>query len=183
MTAAGYRVTVRPSDVCETPPPGLRDHGRVVEALAARKARGVPRRAGEWILAADTLVFAGDRPLGKPANRAEAAAMLRRLSGAQQEVLTGVALVDPRGRLLLGHERTVIRMRTIPEAEILAYVAGGESDGKAGAYAIQETGDRFVESLDGGLSNVVGLPMGLVRDLLRHGGFARQSVPGTGDAE
>ncbi|MCX5683071.1 MAG: Maf family protein, partial [Planctomycetota bacterium] len=76
------------------------------------------------------------------------------------------------GRRVLSHDVTRIRMRRIAPAEIDAYVASGEAMGKAGAYALQETGDRYVETIDGSLTNVVGLPMELLERMIKALGYA-----------
>jgi septum formation protein len=100
--------------------------------------------------------------------------MLRSLSGTRHAVITGVCVVrTDDGRLFRGHERTLVRMRTITPAEIAAYVESGEWRDKAGGYAIQETADRFVTALEGGgFDNVVGLPVDLTVALLREAGAA-----------
>jgi len=82
-------------------------------------------------------------------------------------VLTGVAIIDrATGQHLCACEDTTVEMRTLSESDILGYVDSGEADGKAGAYAIQESGDRFVHNVNGSLSNVIGLPMELLRKML-----------------
>jgi septum formation protein len=124
------------------------------------------------VLGADTEVAVGDTVLGKPRDREHAREMLRSLSGTTHRVLTGVCLLDARsGARLEGVARTRVTMRALADAEIGAYVDSGEGDDKAGAYAIQETGDRFVTRVDGSWSNVVGLPMELLRGLLEQAGF------------
>lgn len=143
--------------------------------LAERKARAVaPRFAGQdrWIVAADTIVAVdlpdAPRLLGKPENAFQAHQMLRWLSGTRHRVVTGVAVLRTRdGALQSGFERTWVHMRPITPEEAEAYVASGEWRDKAGGYAIQETADRFVTRLEeGGLDNVVGLPVELTRRLL-----------------
>ena len=137
-------------------------------ALALRKARAVAARAGEGaILAADTLVVIEGDSLGKPADQDGARAMLERLSGRRHRVITGVAVVDAKTR----RERSTavvsqVFMRSLSRAEIDAYVASGEPDDKAGAYAIQGEGGRLVAALLGSYTNVVGLPLPAVRELL-----------------
>ena len=131
-----------------------------VRRVAERKGAAVVR---DWIeatvIAADTVVEVAGRVLGKPRDREHAREMLRTLSGARQDVHTGVAVFSL-GRLWRSHtETTRVVMRTITPAEIDSYVASGESMGKAGAYAIQENGDAFVAHLDGDFDNVVGLPV------------------------
>ena len=139
--------------------------------LAERKARAVAQRMGDrdvLVLAADTIVAVGARMLGKAADDHEAAEMLRALSGTRHRVITGVCALRTKDLALSrGFERTYVTMRPIRDAEIAAYVASGEWKDKAGAYAIQETADRFVTSLqEGGFDNVVGLPVRMSLRLL-----------------
>ncbi len=140
--------------------------------LAERKAMaGAATLSAGWVLGADTIVVVGGRILGKPASRDEARAMLGRLSGTRHEVITGVCLCDAgTGARIVEAGVTEIVMRPMDPAEVDAYVDSGESDGKAGAYAIQETGDRFVERIDGSYTNVVGLPMELLDRMLQEAG-------------
>jgi septum formation protein len=143
---------------------------RLAETLAERKARDVrsSARRGEIVLGADTVVACGRRTIGKPSSRAEALAILRFLRGRRHRVITGLCLLDTRtGRCCVRSAVTLLRMRRVPDAAIRAYVRTGESFGKAGAYAVQETGDRFLEILRGSFSNVVGLPMELLAQMLR----------------
>jgi len=136
--------------------------------LAQRKGRSVAVALETGlVLAADTLVSVGGEIIGKPRDRSDAVAILRKLARQTQEVITGVCLIDVESGLeLTASDTTAVTMRPMTEAEILAYVDSGEAMGKAGAYAIQETGDRFVRSVDGSMSNVVGLPLELVRRML-----------------
>ncbi len=140
---------------------------RRAEALAYFKARAVAdHHPGSLVLGADTVVSVDGRLLGKPADADDARRMLRVLSGTRQAVITGVALLGA-GRRSIASETTFVTMRDISEEELEDYIASGEWEGKAGAYAIQETADRFVTGLEGSFSNVVGLPMELVCRLLR----------------
>ena len=124
------------------------------------------------MLGADTIVECEGKALGKPANAAEARAMLRALSGRTHRVVTGVALVDAAsGRAETGAALTEVSFRTLTDPEIAAYVETGEPFGKAGAYAIQELGGLLVEGIRGSPSNVIGLPVTLVQDLLRRFGL------------
>jgi septum formation protein len=183
LTAAGLDFAVVPADVDERVAAGA-DPESAARELAERKARAVARRLatapGErWIVGADTVVAlalgapAPWRLLGKPADAAEARAMLGALSGSRHLVVTGVcALRASDGRAAVASESTWVRMRAIEAPEVEAYVASGEWRDKAGGYAIQESADRFVLSLEGGgFDNVVGLPVALVRELLRRVGF------------
>jgi septum formation protein len=129
------------------------------EAVAADLAGPYPA----LVLGADTLVAAQGKVIGKPLDRADAAAILSGLSGTRHCVISGVCaiLVESAVKhvVLEFAEQTWVTMRRMSAAEIAAYVASGQSDGKAGAYAIQENGDRFVEKLEGSFLNVVGFPL------------------------
>ena len=121
-----------------------------------------------WVVAADTAVVDGDEILGKPADAAEAAAMLRRLRGREHAVLTGVAVVDAAtGRLETAVERTAVFMRAFTDDEIAAYVASGDPMDKAGAYAIQNRDFSPVARIAGCYANVVGLPLCTLACMLR----------------
>ena len=124
------------------------------------------------VLAADTIVECEGKALGKPADAAEARAMLRALGGRTHQVVTGVALVDAAsGRAETATAVTDVTFRKLTDAEIAAYIETGEPYGKAGAYAIQGLGGLFVEGIRGSPSNVIGLPVTLVQDLLRRFGL------------
>jgi len=157
------------------PPVGEPDHGchllpprQQAESLAYFKARSVAERLPEAVvLGADTVVACAGRVLGKPSGPEEALDMLRRLSGRRHAVITGVALLGPGAIRLIASDVTHVTMRPITDEEIGAYVASQEWRGKAGAYAIQETADRFVREVEGSFSNVVGLPMELLARMMR----------------
>lgn len=137
------------------------------EALAYFKAEAVARMCpGRYILGADTIVTAGGIILGKPADQPQARQMLRALSGTTHTVITGVALVWPEGRRI-SSTATIVTMRQMSPGELDEYIASGEWVNKAGAYAIQETADRFITKVDGSFTNVVGLPMELVDRMVR----------------
>ena len=144
-------------------------------AVALDKARAVAR---EWtggpavILGADTEVVLDGRYLGKPRDAADAARMLRALSGRTHEVVTGLALVDaPSGREETLAVTTRVTMIDAGDEEIAAYVATGEPLDKAGAYAVQGLGARLVARVDGCFTNVVGLPVETTRRLLERWGL------------
>jgi septum formation protein len=162
----------RPSDVDETPRPGESPRA-LVERLALAKAEAAAR-PGEIALGADTEVALDGEVLGKPADAGAARRMLRRLAGREHEVWSGVALVDRRGertRREVGSGLTKVRFRALADAEIAAYADSGEPLDKAGAYAIQGGAAGFVAGLDGELTNVVGLPLPLVGELLARAGI------------
>jgi septum formation protein len=128
---------------------------------AVLKARAVSKRVPDAIvLGADTLVFLDGRYFGKPSDEADAIGMLQSLSGTRHSVLTGIALVDGlEGIELSDCERTYVTMKNVEPSAIKRYVESGKGHSKAGAFAIQEIGDEFVEKVEGSFTNVVGLPM------------------------
>jgi septum formation protein len=166
LTSAGYVFEVAPAHVDETAEP---DEASDVYALrvARDKARVVADRQGPGttVLAADTVVVRGGEILGKPRNAADAERMLTLLSGAVHEVLTAV-VIRTGGRELTAVETTRVRFAALTPAEIAWYIASGEPEGKAGAYAIQGLAARFIERIEGSWSNVVGLPIATVYSLL-----------------
>lgn len=129
--------------------------------LALQKARRVAAGLREGIvLGADTVVYHRGKVLGKPADLDEARRMLRRLSGGQHSVITGLALVDARTNICESNfAETRVWMRALEDELIDAYVATGEPMDKAGAYAIQGKAALFVERIEGCYFNVVGLPL------------------------
>jgi septum formation protein len=156
---------VRPAPV-ERPhaPPEPAVPYAVGQALAKLESVGPPP-AGWLALAADTIVILEGRVLGKPADAAEARAMLRALSGRTHEVVTGLAVAHA-GRAASGWESTRVTFRGLRGAEIERYVAGGEPLDKAGAYGIQGAGSALVRGVEGCYFNVVGLPVARLVDLL-----------------
>jgi septum formation protein len=136
-----------------------------VERLAVAKAAAVARH-GELVIAADTTVEVDGAILGKPLDGVDAARMLRLLSGRVHRVHTGVAVG---GRSVV--VTTEVRFAELSEADIAWYVGTGEPVDKAGAYAIQGAGGAFVAGIDGSASNVVGLPLVELIELLRVAGL------------
>ena len=116
------------------------------------------------VLGADTIVVLDEKPMGKPANKEEAVAMLEALSGIEHQVYTGVALVGDREATRLSVNR--VRFRELSELDIERYWLSGEPLGKAGGYAIQGRAGVFVEHLEGSYSGVMGLPLFETADLL-----------------
>jgi len=168
LREAGYDFeTVEPSlDESAIRIPADLSPAATAESLAYMKARNVAfMKPGRRILAADTVVSSHGRVIGKPADEQEAASMLRDLSSEPHKVITGVAILEKQDRRLIASEQTIVIMRPMSEEDILEYISTGEWRGKAGAYAIQETADRYIEKVDGSFSNVVGLPMELVEKM------------------
>lgn len=153
-----------------------------VEALAYFKARSVgERHPGRWVLGADTIVVCDGQILGKPRDMEDARAMLELQARVVGEVLTGLCLMRD-GPEALRHSQVVttrVWMRDDPVARA-AYLDSGDWQGKAGAYGIQDIGDRLVERIDGSFSNVVGLPVEALAQMLRHVGLPVRDVPETG---
>jgi 23S rRNA (uracil1939-C5)-methyltransferase len=144
-----------------------KDPVRFAVAAAVAKAKEVGGRfPGSLVIAADTIVTVDGEIFGKPEDRDDARAMLRRLSGRDQLVVTGLALYrKSEGRMLSGHETTRVRFKELSDAAIDAYLDTGDHVDKAGSYAVQEIGDAFVDVLDGDYDNVVGFPVAKFRAL------------------
>jgi septum formation protein len=166
LRAAGIAFEQGPApDVDETPPPGLTPP-EVARALAERLARVAAARApGRVVITADTVVALGERLLGTPADAGEAREMLAALAGREHVVATGVAVARD-GRLLSGVAQARVAFGSLAPEAIEAYVATGEPLDKAGAYALQGGGRAFARLLEGQEDTVVGLPIGLLVDLL-----------------
>lgn len=168
LRAAGFEFETVVTDVDESvrrgEPPIL-----YVRRLAAEKSAAVAHATARGttavILAADTTVVIDGEILAKPRDDADAAAMLRRLSGRRHDVLTGVSLRC--GAYEVGRvETTGVWFAQLSDADVAWYVASGEGRDKAGAYAIQGLASRFIPRIDGSYSNVVGLPVACVYELL-----------------
>lgn len=144
--------------------------GQMVAQLALQKAETVlSRHPDGLVVGADTLVFLEGKPLGKPAGKAQAAEMLRALSGRWHEVYSGVALVSSKSRESF-FVRTGVKFYKLSDSMIDRYVASGEPLDKAGAYGIQRFGALLVEEIDGDYFNVVGLPVApLAQNLEKYG--------------
>jgi septum formation protein len=124
------------------------------------------------VLAADTTVVQGGEILGKPADAVQGRVMLRRLSDATHEVLTGIAVATRGGLFESRVVSTRVSFRALEEHEVLSYWASGEPRDKAGAYAIQGRGALFVRHIEGSYSNVVGLPLFETMQLLANYGIS-----------
>ena len=150
----------------EQPPEGAGPE-EIVKALSLQKAKEVAHQvpADALIVAADTIVWLDGRALGKPHGEAEAADMLRSLSGRQHEVYTGVTLLEG-DSCTSTVECSRVFFRPLSEAEIAAYIASGEPMDKAGAYGAQGKGALFVRRIEGDFFNVMGLPVCLLGQML-----------------
>jgi len=170
LAQLGLDFEVHPSDLDENAT-NHRLPEQLVEQLALEKARTVAARFPEALtLGADTIVVLDGDVLNKPADEAEARAMLRRLSGRTHTVYTGVALVHPASqREVVDYEATQVTFAPLTDAEIDAYVATGSPLDKAGAYGIQDDyGAVFIRRIEGDYYNVVGLPLHRLYRMLRN---------------
>ncbi|MDE2792761.1 MAG: Maf family protein [Paracoccaceae bacterium] len=168
------QIGVTPDAVCpvavpEEPAAGERPRD-CARRLARDKARAVPPDPGDLVLAADTVVAAGRRILGKPSDASEARRMLQLLSGRRHRVLTGVALRSAT-RDWLRVVETVVTMKRISSAELDAFIQSEDWRDKAGGYAIQGLAAVLVKRINGSYSNVVGLPLAETAALLASAGY------------
>lgn len=149
--------TVKVADIDETMDSAL-DPKDEVARLSRMKAAAIAREKGDIVIAADTIVVAEGKVLGKPKDEAEAIAMLSRLSGKAHQVMTGMTVL--RDEKMISHtEVTEVCFRPLTKQEIADYVASGDPMDKAGSYGIQSGAAPFVEAIHGDYYNVVGLPV------------------------
>lgn len=178
LGAAGIDFEILPAEIAEQREPGESPRD-FVRRLAAEKAEAVCARVGsegrKLVLGADTIVVIDEDVLGKPVDEAHANELLGRLLGRSHRVITGVAIVDSAtGARFEAQVESEVRMRGASAAEREAYVSSGEPLDKAGAYAVQGEGRRFVERVVGSETNVIGLPMDETLELLKR---ARETAP------
>ena len=169
LTQAGYAFDVVPSDVDETAfSADGHSPAQYAEVLALAKARSVAaQHPSRIVLGADTIVDCAGEIIGKPVDERDAERITRKLFSRPHEVITGLALVRlADGVEIVRSDVTTVYPRTLSDEQIAGHLAGRTWEGKAGAYAIQETGDEFVERIEGSLTNVVGLPMELLEQAL-----------------
>ncbi|MEM7164241.1 MAG: Maf family protein [Planctomycetota bacterium] len=157
LETLGYEVVVARPSTDETPQPG-ESAPALVQRLALAKAQSIQAENSDVVVAADTVVTIDRDLIGKPADRADAQAILERLSGRSHTVVTGYC-VRCGDRSEVAAVATTVHFRNCTTAEIASYVATGEADDKAGAYGVQGRGGALVERVDGSYTNVVGLPL------------------------
>jgi septum formation protein len=169
---AGFAFDIFPTNVDETRLPEERAEDYVCR-LAQEKARTALERLGRdaiprIVIGADTTVVANNRTLGKPANKQEAAEMLRLLSGQTHEVLTGLSIIRSTDARATSHvEITRVTFSDLSESEIGDYIASGEPFDKAGGYGIQGIAGRYITRIEGCYFNVMGLPLSRAWLILR----------------
>lgn len=166
---------IRPADIDETPCPGELPVA-YCKRIALEKAKSVDLAANEIVLCGDTTVALGRRILGKPADAAEAAAFLRALAGRRHRVISVVA-VRTLSQSLSRTVVTQVKMRRISDAEVAAYIKGGDWRGKAGGYAIQGPAAAFLPWINGSYSAIVGLPLAETATLLSAVGYPLSGQP------
>lgn len=160
---------VLPADIDETPHPA-----ELPRAYAVRMAREKALAAASdtaHVLAGDTVVAVGRRILPKAEDEATAHRCLHLLSGRRHRVLSALALLSPDGTLRERISETIVVFKRLTDAEVTAYIASGDWQGKAGGYAIQGSAEGLIRRIDGSHSGVVGLPLYETRALLRAAGF------------
>jgi len=165
LRQAGIPFVAKPANVDEAARPGESPED-YVKRVARDKAMAAVTAPEEIVLGADTVVVIDGEILGKPAGSADAARMLGLLAGREHQVLTGICL--RRGvEIVIDCASTRVWFRPLTREEIAEYVASGEPRDKAGAYAIQGLASKFIERIEGSYTNVVGLPIELVQQVLR----------------
>lgn len=161
---------ISPADIDETPLKQEKPR-ELAGRLAREKAAHIAKNHGDaFILASDTVVACGRRLLGKALDEKEATKFLKLLSGRRHDVFTGVSIITPNGtsnRVI----KTVVRFKNLSDEEVNEYLSHEEWKGKAGAYAIQGIAAKFIISINGSYSNVVGLPLFEVSNMLKGRGF------------
>lgn len=167
LQVLGIPFTIVAPQVDETPLPGETPEVYVVRVAREKGLSVAAQRPDARVLASDTVVSIDGEILGKPHDREEAVQMLAKLSGREHEVLTAVCLVDRlHGKTREGLDRTKVWFRPMSRAQILDYLEREDVTDKAGAYAIQGFASAYIPKIEGSYSNVMGLPLALVWDLL-----------------
>ena len=172
LASIGLEFDVKPSNV-----PEVRQDGEAPEEYVARLSRDkanalAAQHPNDWIIAADTTVLLGDELLEKPVDAQDAARMLATIAGKTHIVYTGVTLENAsRGYRDTRVAKSEVRMLPLDAREIEWYVRTGEPLDKAGAYAVQGIGAMFIDSIHGSYTNVVGLPLATLFQMLRKAGI------------
>ncbi len=167
LTGVPFQVVTADAEEVKTGDPAA-----LVMENARRKARAVADgHPGRIVLGADTIVCLDGQALGKPRDEADAASMLRRLSGAWHTVYTGVCVITAEGKEDTRFDKTRVLFAALDGETIARYVKTREPMDKAGAYAVQGIGGMFVKRIEGSYSNVIGLPMALTREMLLAAGI------------
>lgn len=177
LERAGFRFAVLSVQISEIPDENLNLPDQI-EDIAHRKAQAclnsgkLAKGHGNLILSSDTVVTLDGQILGKPADRQENRQMIERLSGQKHSVITAVCLLDvDTGQVALDHAVADVTFRKLEAGEIEAYVESGDGLDKAGGYGIQNAAGKFVSVFDGSMDTIIGLPVGLVAQMLEENGW------------
>jgi septum formation protein len=164
----GPLFTVIPAEIAEVPLAGEKPEQFVARAAREKGIEVASRVSGSIVLSADTIVTIDGLILGKPADEKDAVHMLKRLSGREHAVYTAVCVIDqPQSQMLEGLQRTNVWFNPMTDDQIVDYVEREDVLDKAGAYAIQGYASVYISKIEGNYTNVMGLPMPLVYDLLK----------------
>lgn len=175
MARAGYQFEVIEPDVDEAAYPAEKyNPAEYAKTLALAKARSISKKYKDrFVIGADTIVDFNGRIIGKPSNAKEAERIIKILFSSPHKVITGLAIVRLIDNIeLVEVDTTVVYPKKMSAKQIAEHIKGLTWQGKAGAYAIQETSDKFVEKIEGSLTNVMGLPMELLQQLLEKIGYS-----------
>jgi len=169
LAEAGYKFTVSPPDIDESA--FLAEHVNPYEyakRLAVAKAKNVAEKYPDClVIGADTVVDFNGQIIGKPADSKEAERITRKLFSAPHKVITGIAIVKlDDGIEIVESDTTTVYPKKLTAEQVAEHIKSGSWQDKAGAYAIQEGGDEFIEKIEGSLTNVMGLPMELLGSVL-----------------
>lgn len=163
--------SIKPADIDEAP---FKNElpSQCAKRLALLKAESVSKDAVDsYVIAADTIVACGRRMLGKAENREEAERFLSLLSGRRHRVYGGICLITPNGKRRIKLVQSIVKFKLLSKPEIKQYLDSEEWKGKAGAYAIQGKAAQFIDFISGSHSNIVGLDLYTVTQLLKGEGF------------
>jgi septum formation protein len=178
LSDLGLTFDVHPSPLDEPlPEPGESPAGYVLRMAELKTLDVAARFRGTTVIGADTAVVLGDRIMGKPQSKLDALRMLTALSGATHKVVSGFCVVLPDGKTLSEAVSTDVDMRESTEGELMSYIETGEPMDKAGAYAIQGVGTFLVTAIRGSYTNVVGLPVARVLEVLTATGCVEPLMP------
>ena len=169
LAEAGYKFTVVQPDIDESAFPAKAIKAcEYTKQLALAKAKSIAQKYPDClVIGADTVVDYQGQIIGKPADAKDARQITKKLFSAPHKVITGIAIVRLRDNIeLVKSDTTTVFPKKMTAEQIAEHIKGGSWQDKAGAYAIQETGDKFIERIEGSLTNVMGLPIELVKSLL-----------------
>ncbi|MFQ5445156.1 MAG: Maf family protein [Nitrospinales bacterium] len=169
----GVKFQSEPSPVEEVIQPDKTPEENALQVARDKALWAAEQHKGAFVLGADTLVSLNGDIIGKPVDHEDARRILKKLSGREHQVITGVAIINPNNELFEQAVTSKVKIKPLTDEEISRYIRSGEPMDKAGAYAIQGKGSSLVASYQGSYSNIVGLPIETVEDLLKQAGYVR----------